>query len=114
MKKIVLFLATLIIGGAGVAPAMADAPVCLKSHYIDRTTVLSPTTILFRMKGGKVWRNTLRTPCPGLKFNGFAYVLRGDDEICGGMQTIRVLQTHAICQLGPFTPEPAPHNGHDS
>jgi len=114
MKKIVLFLATLIIGAGSVAPALADAPICLKSYYIDRTTVLNPTTILFRMKDGKVWRSTLRTPCLGLKFNGFVYVLRGNDEVCGGMQTIRVLRTHEICQLGPFTPEPVSHNGHAS
>ncbi len=49
-----------------------------------------------------MWRNTLKNPCPGLRFNGFVYTIRGD-QVCGNMQTIRVLQTQEICMLGPFT-----------
>jgi hypothetical protein len=109
MKKITLFLAALLLGAGSIAPALADAPVCLRSQWIDRTTVVNPTTILFRMKDGKVWRNTLKSPCLGLKFNGFVYVLHGSDEICGEVQSIRVLRTNEVCILGPFTPEVVNH-----
>jgi hypothetical protein len=57
----------------------------------------------FRMKDGQVWRNHLKTSCPGLNFNGFAYVLRGTDEICDNLFSIRVLKTGEVCLLGNFT-----------
>jgi hypothetical protein len=102
MKKIATFAAMLCVGLASIAPAAAEAPVCLQSNRIDRTTVVNPKTILFRMKDGKVWRSTLATPCLGLKFNGFVYVTHAD-EVCGGSQSIRVLQTDQVCLLGRFT-----------
>ena len=62
-------------------------------------------TLDFRMKNGTVYRNTLRTPCPGLKFNGFVYKTHTGD-ICENMQTIRVLRSHEVCMLGAFTKLP--------
>ncbi|HXC54612.1 MAG TPA: hypothetical protein VNU97_04910 [Rhizomicrobium sp.] len=109
MKKIATLAALLGIGLASVAPAMADAPVCLQNRLIDRTTVVNPKTILFRMKDGKVWRSSLATPCLSLKFNGFIYVAHTDD-ICGGSQSIRVLNTNEVCLLGRFTPEIVGHS----
>lgn len=106
MKRIAAFAAMLAIGLGGVAtPVLAkDAPVCLRTNYIDSTRVVDPRTILFRMKDGKVWRNSLRTPCLGLKFYGFRYETRFM-EICGNAQSIRVLTTNEVCSLGNFAPE---------
>ena len=87
-------------------PALADAPVCLRSSDIERTSVPDARTILFHMKGGKVWKNTLMADCPELKFNGFIYDASPSGEICGNQQSIRVIRTHAVCLLGPFTPSP--------
>ena len=101
--KLVLLLA---LGAAGVSPAVA-APVCLNSYYIDHTTVVDAKTILFRMKNGTVWRNTLHTSCSGLLFNGFAYTLQ-TLEICDNLQTIHILRTGEVCVLGKFSPE-LPH-----
>jgi len=103
MKKIAALIVLLALS-ASVAPALAEPAICLQSRDIDRTTVVNPTTILFRMKDGKVYRSTLRTPYLGLRFNGFVYVTR-IDEICGGSQSIRVLNTDQVCLLGRFTPE---------
>ncbi len=54
------------------------------------------------MRDGTVWRNTLRNSCPDLMFHGFSYVLRGPNEICENMQTIRVIRTGQVCMLGSF------------
>ena len=104
MRKLATLAALLAVGAATIAPAFAEAPICLQSNRIDRTTVVNPRTILFHMKDGKVWRSEMRTPCLGLKFNGFAYASH-DDEICGGLQSIHVLRTEEVCMLGSFTPE---------
>jgi hypothetical protein len=108
MKTIAKLVLLLSLGIAGVSPAIAG-PVCLNSYQVDRTTVLNAKTILFRMKNGTVWRNTLRTSCSGLLFNGFAYTLQTSD-ICDNLQTIRVLRTGEVCVLGKFSRE-LPHKG---
>lgn len=106
MKRTAAFAAMLAVGLGSVAtPALAkDAPVCLRTNYIDSTRVVDPSTILFRMKDGKVWRNNLRTPCLSLKFYGFKYQT-SFMEICSNAQSIHVLTTNEVCSLGNFTPE---------
>ena len=101
--------------GAALAIAMlgtsAQAAVCLQSYQIRETSVKDTHTILFHMQNGSVWRNTLRAECPGLKWYGFVYSLRGTNEICSNMESIRILRTHEVCMLGEFTPEqPPPHH----
>jgi hypothetical protein len=83
-------------------PALADN-VCLPSRNIDHTSVPDAHTILFHMKGGKVWKNTLMNACPGIRFHGFIYDASPSGEICGNLQTIRVITTGSVCALGPFT-----------
>ena len=78
--------------------------VCLWTYQIDHTTVPDENTIVFHMLGGKTWINKLATRCTGLKFYGFRYDVNGSREICGNLQTIRVLNTGTVCLLGPFTP----------
>lgn len=108
-----------ILGALGalavpIVPAAAypaSTPICIRSYDIDRTTVVNPQKILFRLKDGKVYASNLRAPCLGLKFDGFVYVT-SMDEICGGSQTIRVLRTKEVCVLGPFEPANiGQHNG---
>jgi hypothetical protein len=99
-----LALAILIVA---TAPAGA-ANVCLNSRDIDRTSVPDAKTVLFHMKDGKVWKNMLRNDCAELKFNGFAYDASPNGEICGNLQTIRVLRSGEVCALGPFEPAAAP------
>ncbi len=96
-------LAALGVALAAPADAAQHSRICLQSYNIDRTTVVNPQKILFRLKNGKVYASHLRTPCLGLRFNGFVYVTPLD-EICGA-QAIRVLQTNQVCVLGPFQPE---------
>jgi hypothetical protein len=112
MKMFAILGALAVIGA--VAPAAAypgHSPTCIRSYEIDRTDVVNPQRILFRLKDGQVYASNLRTPCMGLKFNGFVYVTPMD-EICGGSQSIRVLQTNQVCVLGAFEPvHIGQHNG---
>lgn len=104
---IAVVAAGLMAGAAQAQPArtVVSGNVCLRTIDIRETKIVDSRTILFNMNSGKVWRNTLATDCPGLKFNGFSYSVMPNDEICGNLQSIRSNQSHAVCLLGPFTPE---------
>jgi hypothetical protein len=98
-----LALAGFLLTAANAQPvATPAAPVCLDSTLIDHTHVIDPKTVLFYMRGGKIWRNTLQQSCPELLFHGFEYVTR-DTYICSNRQSIRVLVTDEVCALGEFT-----------
>lgn len=108
MKTIANFAMLLALGAASIAPAAAG-PVCLDVYYIANTHVVDANTILFKMRNGTVWRNTLRSRCPGLLFDGFTYTLH-DEELCGDLQSIRVLRSNEVCLLGKFTKEVPNHS----
>jgi hypothetical protein len=96
------------LAGAGLllaaAPAMA-ATVCIDTRQIDSQKVEGHgSSILFKMKDGGSWRNTLQAPCPDLDFEGFSWVVRNpDNTVCENMQSMRVLRSGQICMLGKFT-----------
>ncbi|HVJ52317.1 MAG TPA: hypothetical protein VM689_07635 [Aliidongia sp.] len=106
-------VAALLAGLAGCSPPGPDKtadtrpdgyPVCLKTYLIDHTEPAGNTVLLFYMRGGDVWKNTLLQRCIGLnQKEGFAYEA-SVDEICSNEQTIRMLRTGSLCMLGPFTP----------
>ncbi|HXL98341.1 MAG TPA: hypothetical protein VN932_00305 [Rhizomicrobium sp.] len=86
------------------APAFGQTGnICIRTTDIDRTSVPDANTILFHMRDGRVLKNTLANACPELKFNGFEYVSQPPGQICGNMQSIRVIHSGAVCLLGPFT-----------
>ena len=110
MKLAPLALTVLLAAPALASAAEPQKPgdVCLDAGHIDHTVVVDDQTILFYMRGGKVWQNTLRQACPSLKFErAFSEEIRGD-AICSNRQLIRVLQTGAVCSLGAFTPYSPP------
>jgi hypothetical protein len=93
---------------AQTAPAPKSGNICLRTIDIQNTTIPDEKTILFHMRNGKIWKNSLRNRCNGLRFNGFAYVATPPNQICGNLQTIRAIQTGSVCMLGAFTPYEAP------
>jgi hypothetical protein len=96
-------LALFLIMPAAQAAEESDAgKTCLWTYQIDYTDVPDERTIVFHMKGGEVWTSKLPRRCPGIRFHGFSYVVRGNDQLCGGLDSIRVLKTGSVCQLGPF------------
>ncbi|MBU6442896.1 MAG: hypothetical protein KGR48_03205 [Alphaproteobacteria bacterium] len=114
MKAIAIgsLIASLALGaawaqGAPPQPQKHTPPVCLWTYMIDHTHTVDAKTLLFYMKGGKIWKNTLQNRCPSLTFHGFAYITR-DGQICSNQQVIYVLQTHEVCMLGTFEPYTPP------
>ncbi|MEI9932591.1 MAG: hypothetical protein WDM89_19150 [Rhizomicrobium sp.] len=105
------FTATLAAAAVAVCAALPaqSAPVCLQTYRIDHTHVVDSKNILFYMKDGKIWHNSLIQACPALNFNGFVMnVSGGADEVCSNMQSIRVSRSGDVCMLGEFTPYTAP------
>ena len=80
--------------------------VCLDPKDVESTQAINPRTILFRMRDGSVWRNTLVAPCPWLvtHVGGFSQVVHGN-RICANQQEITVVDTGNVCRLGGFTRE---------
>ena len=88
---------------AAAAPASA-AQICLDVRDIANTTPNDAgSAITFTMRNGSVWRNDLRGRCPDLKFEGFAWTVRGPETVCENMQSLRVLHSGQVCELGKFT-----------
>ena len=77
--------------------------VCLPTAQIDHTEIVNESAIVFFMKDGKAYMNTMRIPCPSLKMEeGFLYET-DVAEICSNSQTIRVKNSGNFCELGQFT-----------
>lgn len=84
--------------------AAAGNGVCLQTAQIDHTDIVNDSAIVFFMKDGKAYMNTIRIPCSSLKMeDGFAYET-DTPEICSNAQTIRVKNSGNYCELGQFTP----------
>jgi hypothetical protein len=107
-------LTPLLLALALTVPAAAQAGnVCLTASHIDHTYAPSDDTLLVYMQNREIWKNTLKAPCQGLKFeNAIKWEIRGD-EVCSNMQSFSVLHQGNFCFLGEFTrytppPKPAP------
>ncbi|HTU11386.1 MAG TPA: hypothetical protein VMG08_10875 [Allosphingosinicella sp.] len=97
------------------AEQVGDSRLCLANGSIVGRVVEDERTIRFETLGGRVYRNRLSGPCPGLRqaANGFGALgfelhgeslCRGDlvrvvDPARGGTQTLR---TATACPLGAF------------
>ena len=78
--------------------------VCLATAQIDHTDIVNDSAIVFFMKDGKAYMNTMRIPCSSLKMeDAFAYMTDAA-EVCSNSQTIRVKNSGNFCELGQFTP----------
>jgi hypothetical protein len=105
MKLSLMILSAFILAGAANAK---DADICLSARDVDHTSVLSDNEILYVMKNGKIWRNTLRKTCPGLRFeHAFSETIIADG-ICSNRQMITVVNRGTPCFLGAFTPYTPP------
>jgi hypothetical protein len=60
------------------------------------------------MRDGRTLVNHLQGVCSDLRFNGFTWVLRGNNDICENMQSLKVIQSGQICILGKFDPATTP------
>jgi len=101
---------------AGSLAAVAAAPpvqaqndqnpnnVCLNPQDIKFTQTKDSKTIVFQMRDGSAWVNTLIAPCPNLVSSGSAWTQTvHSDFICANKQQITLIQTGNVCRLGAFT-----------
>jgi hypothetical protein len=112
MKTVAIAAAFVFAAGAAYAQAggmNTGAGTCLQTRDIDHTHPVDATHVLFYMKNGAVWQNTLPAPCPGLNFHGFSFVAHDTDQVCSNAQGIRVLVTNQVCELGAFVPAGGTH-----
>jgi hypothetical protein len=99
---------TAVLIAACASPALAQPPsgqrICLDNQQVESARSSDGKTMIFKMRNGQTYINHLRGSCPGLKFNGFAWELRGINQICENQQTLRVINSGEICMLGKFDP----------
>ena len=102
-------LAAVTLAG-GIAPALAAPAVCIDTRMIkDSKAEKGGGALLFTMRDGTHYRNQLTSKCPDLDYNGYVWTIRNpDNTVCDNQETIRVIQSGEICQLGKFTKVPAP------
>jgi hypothetical protein len=88
----------------GTAPAVADEHICINTRDIASSKPdKSGGSILFKMRDGTQWRNTLRGRCPDLVFEGYSWTVRNaDNSVCENEESLKVLQSPEVCQLGKF------------
>src|SRR6185312_15838786 len=104
MRKSLMLAALATAASLFITNANAQG-VCLQSYLVDRTKVVDDNTIIFYMKNGSAWMNTLPHKCNGLKFaNGFSYNQSSDNQICSNLEIIKVIGQGTTCGLGEFTP----------
>jgi len=117
-------LATMFVGGLMALPGcgggesgtmaatQADSSggngVCLQSFLISHTSIPDDSTILYHMKDGKIWKNSLPFACPSLRNEGGFTYTSDAAEICSKLITIRVLRSGIFCEMGQFTPYTPP------
>ena len=89
---------------AAAQPAPPAQKICLNNQDVLSTTSTDGKTMVFKMRNGTTYINHLQGPCPGLRFNGFAWELRGINDICENQQSLRVLRSGEVCMLGKFDP----------
>jgi hypothetical protein len=108
MKAMAIAALLAFTAAASAQPAMRPASACLYVRDIDHTHVVDANTLLFYMRNGAIWKNTLAGPCPALKFHGFSFTAHDTEEVCSNAQGIRVIETGQVCALGAFTPYTPP------
>ncbi len=98
------------IAKAPAATVTGPAESCINRSQVRHTVVRSDRVIDFEMQGGKVYRNTLRSSCPGLGFDRAITYETSIDQLCRpqiiyALQSIGGnLQRGAGCSLGDFIP----------
>ena len=80
----------------------ATAKICVQSRDIVSTDSKDGKLMTFKMRDGSVLVNHLQGICSDLKFEGFTWVLRGNDDICENQQTLKVIRSGQTCMLGKF------------
>ncbi len=81
----------------------AQTEMCLKSSDVSYTKVMNDREILFYMRGGSVFKNTMQTDCKGLGYERGFYYVQENEKICSNQEQIEVMSRGTICPLGQFS-----------
>lgn len=91
-----------------VIKTIGEPKSCVRRSQIRSTDVIDNSTIDFKMRGGKIYRNKLPNKCSGLKFEEAFSYRTSTDNLCN-VDIIRVLDQTAgridvrnACGLGKF------------
>jgi hypothetical protein len=93
-----------VLAGAALMIQPAAARVCIATRDITGTHSDDGKTLVFNLRDGTSRVNHLQGICSDLKWNGFAWTIRGPEEVCEGQQSLRTLQSGQVCVLGKFDP----------
>jgi hypothetical protein len=93
------------------AQGSAEEPVrCIQASRIDRTEIIDERTVVFYMRGRRIYVNHLDRACPGLD-RGKPFAYRTTNSRLCSIDTITVLENSAFgmtrgfsCRLGEFEP----------
>jgi hypothetical protein len=96
-----LILATILTSAIAMSPALA-APMCVQSRDILSTHSDDGKLMTFKMRDGRTLVNHLQGICSDLRYEGFVWQVRGTDEICENLQSLKVLRSGQTCLLGKF------------
>jgi hypothetical protein len=96
--------------GAPEVKVVGEARTCINRSQIRNTVVRSDRVIDFEMQGGRVFRNTLTSNCPGLGMERAITYSTSINQLCSP-QIVFVLRNiggrperGAGCSLGKFVP----------
>ena len=93
---------TAILFATVAAATPATAKMCVQSRDILSTDSKDGKLMTFKMRDGSVLVNHLKGVCSDLRFEGFVWELRGNDDICENQQTLKVIRSGQTCLLGKF------------
>jgi hypothetical protein len=98
------------LDAAPAATVKGPGQNCISRSQVRNTVVRSDRVIDFEMQGGKVYRSTLKSSCPGLGFDRAITYETSIDQLCT-QQIVYALRTTggnlqrgAGCSLGEFVP----------
>lgn len=89
---------------------------CLSTHDYRSVEVLDDSHVLFKGRGGRLWLNTLRQRCIGLRRNDILQFELRDNRVCeldsfrsldDLMHSVRISGTCILGEFTPVTPEQA-------
>lgn len=89
---------------------LGEAQTCINRDQVRAAVVRSGSVIDFEMNGGKVYRNTLKSSCPGLGWDRAITYETSINQLCSPQIVYSltniggVPQRGAACSLGEFVP----------
>lgn len=114
--RVIAGLLPLLAGAGALGQDDEDKPFdrtpqdCVITSRIDQTDAIDDQNIIFRMRGDKVYRNTLPRTCPGLQRENRIAWETSTARLCS-IDMITVLENYGVgfrpgftCRLGEFVP----------